>query len=170
MRSPVEDGHVTQPSGAYHSTGSMTPLDFQGTDYLQKASPGFSRFSPVLTPSSGSSSPYPNTPPFENNTMFLNEPLRYDDWFHNLEEACTSIQVNQHYPSIFPQDLTPPFPQHFTNCYTQACNNAEGRPALHKIQPEMVYTYPHNPLLTLSGIDACMASSQNENWNTAPLR
>jgi hypothetical protein len=186
-RSPVEDCHTRQPPRAYHSGGTVTPLDIQGTDYNQTASPGCSRFSPVLTPSSGSSSPYPNTPPTDgNNAIYPCEPPLYDDWFHHVEEACTSIPAppqrfaiqpqqqlpqNQHYyPSTtFPQDLTPPFPQHFTN-YFQACNNAQGRPALPTIEPEITYPYPHNPLPALSGIDACMPSSQNENWNPAPLR
>ena len=166
----------------------MTPLDIQETNYLQRAFPGFSTFSPVLTSSSGSSSPYPSTPPADENNAILSEPLRYDDWSHHFEEACTSFPAppqrlpiqpqqqlpqNQHYypPFTFPQNLSPSFPSDFTNYSAQAGQNIGisqfCRPAQHNIQPEMVDPYALNPLPALSCIDTCLP---NESWNAVPLR
>ena len=165
-RSPVEYSLPTQPPGAYHSAGTMTPLDIQGTDYLQTASPGYSTFSPVLTSSSGSSSPYPNTPPTdENNAIYPSEPLRCDYGPHQVEEPYTSIPAppqrfsiqpqppqNQHYypPVTFPQDVILPFPQDFTNYSAQGGQNIGisqlCRPAQHNIQTEMAYPYALNPM------------------------
>ena len=187
-RSPIEFSLPTQLPGEYHSAGSMTPLDIQGTNYLRRASPGFSTFSPVLTSSSGSSSPYPSTPPTDENNAILSEPLRYDDWSHHFEEACTSFPAppqrlptqpqqqlpqNQHYypPFTFPQNLSPPFPLDFTNYSAQAGQNIDisqfYRPAQHNIQPKMVLPYALNPLPALNYIDACLPS---ESWNVAPFR
>lgn len=161
------------------------PLDSQleGTEYLQNASPGFSTVSPVLTSSSGPSSPYPNTPPtHENNAIYPSEPLGYEDRFNQVEEACASIPAstqqlpiepqqqlpqNQYYypPPAFPQNVTPPFSQDFVDYSAQAGQNiGNSQFSQHNIQPEMVYLYPSDPLPALCCIDAL----PNENWNALP--